>query len=246
MTICEYVTFNSLKCVVILLGDFNDQKASICSCPIPCDVSVYVPSVSYGSTSNFDRDAFLQSESLAVLQSQFVAAREASQKVNPDIVRKDQKLTENFAMIVNEFSQKLQPEWMEIQVLNDVDREYTYRAHFHLDVGLKHLEFVVSQAFVRGWEVFEEGGVRFLANNYYDVLDSFDGFIQMENGSSPAVKEAAWFIVRDTLQKRHKLALRSIDNVTEAYNAFTDGHQLYRFKNLLRPKIRELLRCRDA
>lgn len=187
-------------------------------------------------------DALLHSDS-AKLQSEFVAARDALQRVHPDIIKKDTMLINNLINIVNQFSEIL-PVWNHTVaytrgVSNSVYDHYRSRYKFHMKMGLQQMRYVIRHEFVRGWEVVEERGVRFVASNFYDVIDSFDRFLQFANRSSPACLEAAWFSVENVLLGRRELAQKAIHNVSKAYDAFMDGRRIVNFKASISPRYDE-------
>ena len=223
---------------ILLVDAFNEQKTTICDCPHPCDVTVFEPSVSYASTSNFDTDAMLYKSSPTDIQTSFINAREAAQRVNPDIILKDTKLIHSFTDIVQNFTELFNRWNASLAYCRSlafaIYRELQIRHDFHSRLALGQMKYVIRHEFVRGWEVAEERAIRHVTDNFYDLADSFDHFVEFANAStSETEKRAAWYYVENALRGRHRMAARSIDNITEAYMAFKRGNRLLNYKSII-------------
>ena len=180
-------------------------------------------------------DTMVQDSQAGALQASFIAAREASQRVHQDVVRKDTKLITTFTDSVAEFTDLLQIWQGMLRNSQDLSGNLyinvSARHDFHLKMGFKEMERVVKQEFVRGWELAEERGVSSVAHNVYDVLNSFDHFLQYANRSSltTSARETAWFSVENALQSRKMLALGSMASIKETYTAFDEAKPLLNY-----------------
>ena len=100
-------------------------------------------------------------------------------------------------------------------------------------LGMRSIHYMIKHEYIRGWEVAEERGVDYVANNFLDIIDSFDRFINSVTGrfnaTDLALREAIWIGFDNNLAGRSQLAQRAVDNITEAYVSYKNGTQLVNY-----------------
>ena len=108
--------------------------------------------------------------------------------------------------------------------------ELDARLNFHLRNGLKNVQFCLEHDFQRGWMVFEERVLEYVAANYNDVHLSFERMVQWIDDTIPLKEQSrrrdAWLWVQNTLEGRKHLIQLAKVNVTNANDSFANGKRI--------------------
>lgn len=199
---------------------------------------MFEPFVSYAAISNFDTDKFLYTTATKYLTEQYIKAREVNQRVNLDIAKLDRRVIESVNEVVTDISAFFYSTLDQLEDVTDyLDafmEDVNLRAFFHLDRGLQNVKYILEHDFVRGWEIVEERTLRYVAENFYGVIESSHRLIQDVNSTfgmdQLAQRVAVWMILKNGLSGRRQMAERAIDNITEVHNSYKIGRPLLLFK----------------
>ncbi len=116
-----------------------ESSEDLCQCPIPCDRTLFDPTITYGSNSNFDMDKMLRGQSTG-LENRYIKARETIQRVNRDIVNDDQTIFHRFYRSVEKLDKTLNRIPVAITKALNIFEEAMYklgkRIEFHDNRGL--------------------------------------------------------------------------------------------------------------
>lgn len=225
--------------------DEKDENASSADgdnhcvqCPIPCKSTMYEPSVSYASLSNFDTDNLLQNTETSSLTSNYIKAREAAEKVIDDKLKKNRRLIEALAGTVETLSvvfstiiEKSVETMKKLQRIADVEEA---RFLFHYGLSLTEVEYIMKHDFVRGYEIRQERYFDYVCANFYGVEIDVEHYLDRaedayQDGDN-TTRRALWYAIESSLINREWLAKTSKAMLADVNESYITGNPLLTYK----------------
>ncbi|XP_064641053.1 uncharacterized protein LOC135495943 isoform X2 [Lineus longissimus] len=214
-----------------------------CSCPIPCKQTIYDPSITHATLSQFDRQKILLSNKKLrdSLQTKFQAARETRHRVDTDILMHDSDLLIRFLSAATKLEATFEGlrhmSTRMMQSYHAMFQVWQTNYHFHRWGALAMMEYMIKHNFQRGWDVVDERTFRFLTFNYKSFMANIGlnlrELVRTQNMTSSEMLSyrdvITWQIKKD-LALRIDVTERGFSNITKIYEGYAQGKLLSIYK----------------
>ena len=220
--------------LVLFSGQFSDEN---CTCPVPCDQTMFATSISYASMSNFDVQRFLLSNGTDTLRMRYIDARETRHRMEETNVKEDTQLIEDYDKSIHELLHTIEVYFQSIitrtkQTIQEVLGDLKIRMKFHREKGLGLLHYTTVNEFVRGFDLRDERTFTFVTLNYNEVAGYLRKVLPEIADDSNEERERFTFyqIAMAELFKLKTASHRAIFNMEEVEIAFLTAESLAEYK----------------
>ena len=177
-------------------------------------------------------------EFLYNFREEYIAGREITQRVNTDIAQDNVAITKELNLTVKTLSQALTDVKSVTQnltsIVKDWQEELDHRINFHLDRGLKGVEYIVKHDFVRGFDVFFERAFHYVTQDFMGfpltVKRTWERARERLNVNDTQTKELAMLSVVEMIASRSELLNRAADWFSDVKEAYLTGKPLLTYK----------------
>ena len=207
-----------------------------CSCPVPCEFSIFEPSFSYATLSNHIVTKLLTSKDRLDIMAKLLQASETT-------TRMDKTKLENFKALVSaliEVFDKIKSLAGTIAMriahqLQAIEQAYneTESAYIEKERLYRFQQYAVENNFLRGSEEME-------AINFANIVVSYTEFAMLNTrrirrlaamtGTDVRGRMDLYETIMDALKVRQDVTGLSKGNLTVLYNAFVNGTRIFNYK----------------
>ncbi len=223
--------------VYLYVSAYFNRLEEQCKCPIPCRRTLFDPTITYATVSNYDTDIFMRSGVVANLASRFLSAREKQQRVNENTLTRDRQMIRNLNGTYNEMSNNVFGHYGNtiekiVEAVNVVMSDLRMRVAFHRRWGLEKLQYTVEHNFIRGWNVMDERTFAFVTSNYQEIGASMRYALpKIANETETNTWRIPRFLqVESELFQRQILAKRALANLSSVFSAYHNATPLLSYK----------------
>ena len=231
-----HITFEEYFIIISFTDEFHKNLGQKCRCPIPCEFSVVDPSFSYATISNHVVRKLLTSKDSLSLKSKLLQASETTSKMDRTkledfkiLVKAVKGTFEKLKTLVNRTSMQVANQSKEIiYIQNEVRSAYWEKERLY-----RFQQYAIERNFLRGREAMEERTLR-------NVVVGFAEFAMLNArrirrlAAMPATdvsgRQDLYETTIDALKVRQELAGLAKGNITELYNAFSNGTRIFNYK----------------
>ena len=114
-------------------------------------------------------------------------------------------------------------------VIRSMSLELGPRINFHVRSALQGAKNVVQQHFIAGWEAMDDRTFAHVATEFYDTISALNMTVTrliMTSTTELTIRKIMYVITERELNSRMELAIRALDNLTQAYYAYHNAEPL--------------------
>ena len=208
----------------------------MCNCPVPCELSLFEPSLSYATISNHVVRKMLSSAESRSLKAKLHTALETASKKNKYMFEEFKALIEDVHTTFSSLNASLRrvSEYLKMQatavqsVFNDTMSAYAEKERLY-----RYQIYVIERNFLRGREAIEERYVRNVAIAFVEFALIHVKRIKrlaMIPKTETNEKKALYDLIVDSLKIRQEMGDLAKRNLTRLRNAFIKGKRIFNYK----------------
>lgn len=207
-----------------------------CDCPTACHYSVFDPTVSYASTSDYASERKLSTVSTTLLQQKVLNSREVSHRMEKRKFEIFKTLILNFEhsfdevnRIVRHILEKISIQLKLIDARYKADNAAWNRKNFLFKFQIYNIE----KNFIRPRDAMEERTLSNICVGFYEFVFMVEAnlkHLQSNTTFGETARSIMYATTIDAIQSQIETTERALSNVTQLYEAYQNGMPIFKYK----------------